>query len=103
MLTEVFIKVCYTSGLFYPFKINTLPITVVKRSKVWIVFARSNAGIVGPNPTQGMDLCVHLFCVSVVLYVGRGFATVWSAVQGVLPTVCKIMKLKKRTMSNKRL
>jgi hypothetical protein len=33
------------------------------------VFARSNAGIVGSNPTQGMDVCVcfysvfMLFCV----------------------------------------
>jgi hypothetical protein len=35
--------------------------------------ARSNAGIVGSNPTQGMD--VRLFCVHVVLCVGRGLAT----------------------------
>jgi hypothetical protein len=27
------------------------------------VFARSNAGIVGSNPTQAMDICVRLFCV----------------------------------------
>jgi hypothetical protein len=25
--------------------------------------ARSNAGIVGSNPTQGKDVCVRLFCV----------------------------------------
>jgi hypothetical protein len=34
------------------------PITVAARSEAWNVFARSNAGIVGSNPTQGMDVCV---------------------------------------------
>jgi hypothetical protein len=37
-----------------------LPITV---AKVWTVFARSNAGIVGLNPSQGMDVCVRLLCL----------------------------------------
>jgi hypothetical protein len=32
------------------------PVTVVARSKVCTVFARSDAGIVGSNPTQGMDV-----------------------------------------------
>jgi hypothetical protein len=46
-----------------------MPIIVVARSKVWTVFALSKAGIVGSNPTQGMDICVRvnsvfvLFCV----------------------------------------
>jgi hypothetical protein len=31
------------------------------------VFALSNTGIVGSNPTQGMDICLRLFCVCVVL------------------------------------
>jgi hypothetical protein len=39
-------------------------------------------------------LCVLLFCVYVVLCVGRGLATGWSPVQGVLPTVYRIKKLK---------
>jgi hypothetical protein len=43
------------------------PITVAARSKVWTVFARSNAGIVGSNPTQGMDVYV---CGSRVRAVG---------------------------------
>jgi hypothetical protein len=34
------------------------PITVAARSKAWTVFARSNTGIVGSNPSQGMDVCV---------------------------------------------
>jgi hypothetical protein len=37
--------------------------------------ARSNAGIVGSNPTQGTDVCVPLSCVCVVPYVGIGLAT----------------------------
>jgi hypothetical protein len=45
------------------------PITVAERSKAWTVFARSDAGIEGSNPIQGMDICVCvryvfvLFCV----------------------------------------
>jgi hypothetical protein len=38
-------------------------ITVAARSKAWTVYARSNAGIVGSNPTHGMDVCVRLMCV----------------------------------------
>jgi hypothetical protein len=45
-------------------------ITVAARSKTWTVFARSNAGIVGSDPIQGMDVCIVciysvfvLFCV----------------------------------------
>jgi hypothetical protein len=53
------------------------------------VCARSDAGIVGSNPTRGMDVCVRLFCVCVVLCVGSGLATGLSLVQGVLPSVYK--------------
>jgi hypothetical protein len=52
------------------------PITVAARSKARTVFARSNAGIVVSNPTQGMDCrFVCIYCVRVVLCVGRGLAT----------------------------
>jgi hypothetical protein len=34
------------------------PSTMAARSKALIVFVRSNAGIVGSNPTEGMDVCV---------------------------------------------
>jgi hypothetical protein len=77
------------------------PITVAARSKAWTVFARSNAVVVGSNPTQGIDVCVRLFCICVVLCVGRGLATGWSPVKGVLPTVYRMKKLKKRPRSNK--
>jgi hypothetical protein len=40
-----------------------MPITVVARSKAWTDFARSNARVVGSNPTQGMDVCVRLLCL----------------------------------------
>jgi hypothetical protein len=33
-------------------------ITVAAQSKAWTVFARSNAGIVGSNPTLGIDDCI---------------------------------------------
>jgi hypothetical protein len=39
------------------------PITVAVRSKAINVFARSNAGIMDSNPTQGTDVCVRLFCL----------------------------------------
>jgi hypothetical protein len=32
------------------------PVTVDERSKVCTVFARSEAGILGSNPTQSMDV-----------------------------------------------
>jgi hypothetical protein len=82
--------------------LKKLPITVSAESTAWTVFARSNAGIVGSNSTQGMDVCVHLFCVYVVLYVGIGLATGWSPVQGVLPTVYRIQKLEKRPRPKQR-
>jgi hypothetical protein len=77
------------------------PITAAARSKAWTVFALPNTGTVGSNPTQGMDVYVRLFCVSLVLYVGSDLATGWSVVQGVLPTVYMIKKLKNWTRSNK--
>jgi hypothetical protein len=71
-------------------------ITVTARCKAWTVFARSNAWIVGLNPAQGMNVCVVcVYSVCVVLCVGRGLATGWSTIQGVLPTVYRIKKLKK--------
>jgi hypothetical protein len=69
------------------------------RSKAWTVFASSKFGVVGSNPTRGMDVCVRLFCVCAVLCVGCSLETGWSPVQGVLPTVCRIKHLKRRPWS----
>jgi hypothetical protein len=44
-------------------------------SKALTVFARSNPGIMGSNPNQGMDSCVRLFCISVILCVGSSLVT----------------------------
>jgi hypothetical protein len=50
------------------------PITVGARSKARNVFACSNTGVVNSNPTQVMDVCMHLFCVCIDLCVGRVLA-----------------------------
>jgi hypothetical protein len=42
---------------------NDWPVTVAERSEVSTVFARSEAGIVGSNATQGMDIWCVLPCV----------------------------------------
>jgi hypothetical protein len=62
------------------------PITVVAWSKAWTVFARSNTGIVGSNPTRGVDICVLLFRVCAILCAGSCLATGWSPIRGVLPS-----------------
>jgi hypothetical protein len=76
-------------------RLHHKPITVATRSKALTTFARWNAGIVGSNPTRGMDVCVRLSCVSAVLCVGSGLATGSSSVQGVLLSVYGIKKLEK--------
>jgi hypothetical protein len=47
---------------------ETLPVTAAERSKACTVFARSEAGTVGSNSTQGMD--VGCLCTD------RGLATI---------------------------
>jgi hypothetical protein len=52
---------------YYDFYTQVIvPVSVANPSKAWTVFARSDAGIVGSNPTQGMDVwcvCMRLFCL----------------------------------------
>jgi hypothetical protein len=69
-------------GLFFNFLIYTQPITVAARSKAWTVFARSYPGIVGSNPSRGIDVSVYS-----VLVLGSGLAMGGLFVQGVLPNV----------------
>jgi hypothetical protein len=54
-----------------------MPVTVAVRSKAGTVFTPLDAGIVGLNPTHAwmFGVCMRLFCVCVVLCLGRGFAT----------------------------
>jgi hypothetical protein len=90
--------ICHTDN-FYRVE-NYKPIRVAARSEAWTVFARPNAGTVGSKPTQVMDVCiVCVYSVFVLFCVGRGLATGWSPVQGVLPTVYTIKKLKKQPRS----
>jgi hypothetical protein len=63
------------------------PITVAAWSNAWNVFALLNAGIMGSNPIRGMEVCLRLLCVCVVLCRWRSLATGSSPVQGILPTV----------------
>jgi hypothetical protein len=42
---------------------DVTPITGAVRSKAWTVFTHSNTGILGSNPTRGMDVYVRLFCL----------------------------------------
>jgi hypothetical protein len=66
----------YQCGLIFLISNGVLrPIRVAARSKARTVFATLNAGIVGSNSTQGIHVCVHLFCACFVLYVGIGLAT----------------------------
>jgi hypothetical protein len=51
-----------------------LPVTVAERSEGCTVLARSEAGTVVSNPTQGMGVCVRV-CVFLCLCTGRGLAT----------------------------
>jgi hypothetical protein len=45
------------------------------QSKARTVFACSNTGVMDSNATRGMDVCVRLFGIRVVLCVGSGLAT----------------------------
>jgi hypothetical protein len=78
-----------------------MPIPVAAPSKAWTVFTLSTSGIVGSNPTQAMDTYVRLYYVCIVLCVGSGLWTGWSLVQGVLPIVYKIKKLKNTQVQQK--
>jgi hypothetical protein len=61
-------------------------------------FARTLGSSVRIPLKEWMSMCVYSVCV--VLCVGSDLATGWSPVQGVLPTVYRIKKLKKRPRSN---
>jgi hypothetical protein len=87
-------------GLFSTLNTTLTDISTIKvaaLSTAWTVFARLNAGIVGSNPTQGIDVCVRLFCL-----LGSGLAMGWSPVQGVLPCIDqeteKAVKVQQRTV-----
>jgi hypothetical protein len=47
------------------------PVTVAERSKACTDFGRSEAGIVGSNPTQGIDVWCLCVCVRFSVFVYR--------------------------------
>jgi hypothetical protein len=49
---------------------------------------------------HGCLVCVCVYSVCVVLCLGRGLATIWSLVRGVLPSVKVIMKLKEEARAH---
>jgi hypothetical protein len=55
-------------NLFYGILSFNTPVRVTERSKTFTVFARSEAGIVGSNPTHGMDVWYVYVRFSVFLY-----------------------------------
>jgi hypothetical protein len=86
-----------STGTTLPFtRVSYLSITMAARFKTWIIFARWNTGIVGLNPTRGMDVCVRLFYVYVGSFfcVDSGLETGSSPVQGVVPTVYRLRNWK---------
>jgi hypothetical protein len=71
-LVKIFIEKCFSVPIFcHALSIYShLICTMRGQYKAWTVFARSNARIVGSNPTQGVDVCIVcvysvflLFCV----------------------------------------
>jgi hypothetical protein len=66
------------------------PVTATERSKACTVFARSKAGIVGSNPTQGMDVwCVYAFILCLCFLVFRYKPCDDLTTRSRSPTVCK--------------
>jgi hypothetical protein len=53
---------------YFVFVLYLTPITLAN------AFALSDTGFMGSNPSQGMDVCMRLFCVYVILYIGSGLA-----------------------------
>jgi hypothetical protein len=90
MITEVLLTPKYKEGIYDS--------TVSKRSKAHTVFARSEAGIVVSNPTQGMDVwCVYVFILCLCGPVFRQRPCDKLITRPRSPTVCKmIIKLKIR-------
>jgi hypothetical protein len=48
-----------------------MPVMVAERSKACTVFAHSEGGTVGSNPTQGMDVYSVCVCVRFSVFVYR--------------------------------
>jgi ABC-type enterochelin transport system permease subunit len=56
-------------------KYNSIILLGVADGSDCVLFSCSNTRIVGSSSIQGMDVCVRLFCVYVVVCVGSGLPT----------------------------
>jgi hypothetical protein len=74
--------------------VTEVQLTVASRCKASTVFARSDTGILGSNPTGGMDDYVCLFCVCAVLCVVSGLVTPDPTSNKCLQIVYRVKKLK---------
>jgi hypothetical protein len=69
---------------------RVLPVTVAARSRAWTVFARSDARIVGLNPTQGMNVwCAYAFILCLCCPVFRQRPCDELITRPRTPTVCE--------------
>jgi hypothetical protein len=48
--------------------LRNFAITAIARSRARTFFDLSNAGVMGSNPTPGIDVCAHLFCLCCPVY-----------------------------------
>jgi hypothetical protein len=64
LYTTIYVYI-YIFLYIYIILLLIMPITVAARSKAWTAFARSNAGVLGSNPSQGMYICVCFYSVFV--------------------------------------
>jgi hypothetical protein len=70
--------------------VKTEPVTVVPRPKAQTAFARSDAGIVGSNPTEGMNIwCVSAFFLCLCFSVFREWPYDGLITRPRSPTVCE--------------
>jgi hypothetical protein len=91
---EDILKNCLRPFNYLYEQIISKPITVAARSKAWNCLCLLERGLRIPLKAW-MSVCLYFVCFFLFC------ATGWSPVQGVLPTTCKIKKLKKRPRSNK--
>jgi hypothetical protein len=68
MLTELVVTIPTGSNNISDHYKHLAPVTVAERSKACTVFARSETGIVGSNPTQDMDVYFAYVRFSVFVY-----------------------------------
>jgi hypothetical protein len=68
--SSTFITVCPICS-----KLNNIVLSCADQSGRAVYVMNRLRPLVDSNPTRGMDVCLRLFCVCVVLCVGSGLAT----------------------------